>query len=251
MPLPARHGALTRAFTAGVDFKRSNNNLSFGGTRVFAQENDIVQATAAFSASHADRHGLTSGELTLALSPGGLTDVNRARAYQAARTFARPDYAYARLELERLTKLPAGMTWRARGTAQLASGNLLGSEQLGLGGANNLRGYEEREANGDNGFVLVNELHAAPLQKAGAFGRAGTNARLDPFVFLDYGLVASHRRLPGEPRRLELASAGAGLHYSLGGHFTLHAAYGWQLKPSGVSDGRRNARGHLGVVLSY
>jgi hemolysin activation/secretion protein len=242
VPLPAR-GAWTQAFIAGVDFKRSNNNLSFGGTQVFALENDVVQAIAAFSASHPDKHGTTTGELTFALSPGGLTSGDHTRAYEAARSFARPDYAYARLEIERLTKLPAGLTWITRGTAQLATANLLGSEQLGLGGASNLRGYEEREANGDDGFMLVNELHAPPHNVAGG--------RLDPLVFLDYGLVASHQPLPGEPSNLTLASAGIGLRYNLGGHFNLRADYGWQLKASGVSDGRRSERGHISVILSY
>ena len=250
LPLPARPDT-SRALTFGLDFKRSNNNLSFGGAQVFAQENDIVQATAAFSASHTDRLGLTSGELTLALSPGGLTRGNHASAYQAARAFARPDYAYARFEIERLTRLPAGLTWLARGTAQLSSTNLLGSEQLGLGGAHALRGYEEREANGDNGLLLSNELHAAPLLVAPTPGRAWSAVRLDPFVFVDYGVVTSHQRLPGEPTRLALASAGVGLRFNLGTACSLRAAYGWQLKDSGVSDGRRNQRGHVSIVLSY
>jgi hemolysin activation/secretion protein len=131
-----------------------------------------------------------------------------------------------------------------QGTAQLSSANLLGSEQLGLGGATNLRGYEEREANGDNGAVLVNELHLPPLR-----WRAGSE--WDPWVFLDAGVVSSHARLPGEPGRLTLASAGLGLRYKLSDHFNLRAAYGWQLKDSGVSDGRRSSRGHISVVIAY
>jgi hemolysin activation/secretion protein len=252
VPLPtSSNGTWARAFTAGLDFKRSNNNLSFGGTAVFAQETDIVQATAAISASNTDRRGMTSGELTLALSPGGLTDGNRTSAYQSARTLARPDYAYARLELERRTRLPAGLTWHTRMTAQFASTNLLGSEQLGLGGAHTLRGYEEREANGDHGLMLSNELHVAPLLMAPAPGRAWSAGRLDPFVFVDYGLVASHQRLPGEASRLELASAGLGLRFNLGTVCSVRADYGWQLKDSGVSDGRRNHRGHVSIVLSH
>ena len=72
VPLPAR-GTLTRELTAGVDFKRSNNNLSFGGSQVFAQENDVVQATLAFSVNRPDKYGTMAGSLTLALSPGGLS----------------------------------------------------------------------------------------------------------------------------------------------------------------------------------
>jgi hemolysin activation/secretion protein len=243
--------AWTRAFTAGVDFKRSNNNLSFGGTQVFAQENDVAQAILAFSASRPDRHGMSSGELTVALSPGGLTPGNRTTAYRAARSLARPGYTYARLELERLTTLPERFSWITRATAQLASANLLGSEQLGLGGASNLRGYEEREANGDDGLVLVNELHGPPLRRASTFGHAKAENQLDPLVFFDCGEVSSHARLPGEPKRLTLASFGVGFRYNLGGHFNLRADYGWQLKDSKVSDGRRHQRGHISAVLSY
>lgn len=251
IPLAAKRAVWTRACTLGVDFKRSNNNLSFGGTQIFAQENDVIQGSAVFSVSHPDRHGMTTGDLTLVLSPGGLTAGNHTRGYQAARSFARPDYGYARLELERRTKLPAGLFWITRGTAQVASANLLGSEQLGLGGASNLRGYEDREANGDDGFILVNEIHIPPFPVLGAIARGKTNDRLDPLVFLDYGVVASHERLPGEPNRLELASAGLGFRYNLRGNFTLRAAYGWQLKPSGVSDLRRSQRGHVGAVVSF
>jgi hemolysin activation/secretion protein len=82
------------------------------------------------------------------------------------------------------------------------------------------------------------------------FGRAENSDRLDPLVFLDYGVVASHDRLPGEPNRLELASAGLGFRYNIRGNLSLRADYGWQLKRSGVSDLRRNSRGHLSVVLA-
>ncbi len=243
LPLAARGGWISD-FTGGVDFKRSNNNLAFGGMQVFADETDVIQAIAAIATRHTDKRGTTTAELTLALSPGGLTDRNRMSAYAAARTGARPDYGYARLEVERVAKLGTGWFWRARGTAQLSSANLLGSEQLGIGGAAALRGYEEREANGDDGFVLVNELHAPALHLT-----AGDN--LDPLVFIDYGLVASHDRLSGEPTRLTLASAGLGFRYNLRGNLNLRADYGWQLKDSGVSDGRRNSRGHVSVVLAY
>ena len=250
MPLPAQ-GTWTHGFTVGADFKRSNNNLSFGGTQVFAQENDVVQAIAAYSASHLDSHGIVSGEFTLAASPGGLSSGDHTRAYTAARSLARPDYVYARLELERRTKLPAEFSWIARGTAQLASANLLGSEQLGLGGASSPRGYEEREANGDDGFILVNELRAPPLHVAAA-PKAGTaRDRLDPLVFFDYGRVQSHDRLPAEATHLELASVGLGFRYQLGAMFSARCDYGWQLKDSGVSDGRRNNRAHVSVTLGY
>ena len=244
-------GTWTRALTAGLDFKRSNNNLSFGGTQIFAQENDVIQAIAGFSASNTDKQGITSVDFTLALSPGSLTNGNETSAYRAARSFARPEYAYARLELERMLKLPGGFSWVVRGTAQLASTNLLGSEQLGLGGANSLRGYEEREANGDNGFILVNELHGPPQSWSFGLKFGSTPARFDPLVFVDYGMVQSHQRLPGEPSQLTLASAGLGFRYQIGANLNARFDYGWQLKDSSVSDGRRSSRAHVSVTIGF
>ncbi len=250
MPLPAR-GKWSQAITAGADFKRSNNNLSFGGMQVFAQENDVAQGIFSYDVSRADVGGTTSGAVTLAFSPGGLTAGNHTAAYQAARSGAEPDYFYAQFEWERLTQLPQNFSWVLRGTAQIASANLLGSEQLGLGGATTVRGYEEREANGDNGILVVNELRGPPLHPGVKLGAKGAADRLEPLVFFDYGVASSHRRLAGEPSRLELASAGVGMRYSAGGFFSLRADYGWQLKDSGVSDLRRDQRGHVSAVVSF
>lgn len=249
VPLPAS-GALSHDLTAGFDFKRSNNNLAFGGMDVFAQANDVVQGILTYTASRPDRLGATSGQLTLAFSPGGFSSGNHTTDFQAARALARADYGYARLELMRRTTLPAGWVWLVRGTAQLASANLLGSEQLGLGGNGGLRGYEEREANGDDGFMIVNELHGPPVRLARALGLKGDD-RLDPLVFFDYGVVGAHRRLPDEAVRYELASAGVGLRYTFGPVLSIRADYGWQLKASGLSDGRRASRGHLSLTLAY
>ena len=250
IPLPA-FGAFTQELSAGIDFKRSNNNLAFGGMQVFAQENDIAQAVATYTVSHSDRFGTTGGSFTLTLSPGGIGSGNHTSVFRAARSFARADYAYVRGEVERTTKLPAGLSWLVRGTGQLATANLLSSEQLGFGGAESLRGYEDHEANGDDGFILVNELHARTGPVASHLGFTAAPDRLDPLIFWDYGIARSKKLLPGEAPRIEMSSVGVGLRYNIGAWFNVRAAYGWQLKDSGVSDGRRASRGHISATLAY
>ena len=244
----SRNVNLTHQFTLGADFKRSNNNLEFGGFQVFANSTEIAQLVAGYNFTH-NRPGVTlSGNAQLVWSPGGLTSGNESGRFRAARAMARADYAYLQFSLERRARLAGEWSLLNRFSGQVSSANLLGSEQLGLGGYINLRGYEEREANGDHGAVLVNELHLPPMT-VGQFGRA--NGRLDPFAFLDAGVAASRDRLPGEPGSLTLASTGVGLNYSLGPTAQLRVAYGWQLRDSEVSDGRRNHRGHIGLVIAY
>lgn len=46
------------------------------------------------------------------------------------------------------------MAFEARFRGQLASTNLLPSEQMGLGGYNSVRGYLERQVNVDNGLIV-------------------------------------------------------------------------------------------------
>jgi hemolysin activation/secretion protein len=252
VPLPAKSGiGLTHELSAGVDFKRSNNNLEFGGVQVFDQWTDVAQAVVAYAASLNDRFGHTTADVQLVWSPGGLTGDNHTSRFREARAFARADYAYARLVVERTTKLPEEFKWIARFTAQTANRNLLSSEQLGLGGYDSVRGYEEREANGDNGFILSNELHTRAFSAAKWIGMANGHDRLELLGFVDYGEASNHRLLPGEDRHRVLASVGGGLRWSVAPYLTVRADYGTQLVKSGVSDGRRERRAHVGVVVAY
>jgi hemolysin activation/secretion protein len=249
-PLAPQHG-YTHAFTAGLDFKRSNNNLAFGGIAVFDQFNDVAQAVLAYNSTLEDQRGITTGEITLAVSPGGLDQGNHTKVFRQSRALARADYTYARLIVERMAKLPAGFALKIRGTGQMTTTNLLGSEQLGLGGAESLRGYEEREGNGDNGIILSTELHAPAVHFAQYLVKEAGADRLDPLIFWDYGIATSCKRLPGEIERIEMSSVGAGFRYTFSTNLSVRANYGWQLKNSGVSDGRRSSRAHVSVLLAY
>lgn len=242
MPLPAWRG-VEQSLSGGVDFKRSNNDLAFGGSSVFAQATDVAQLVLEYAASRADRRGVTSGGLTLALSPSGIGGRNSDSDFRASRSFAEARYGYARLALERTTRIRGDWLWMVRAQGQVASTNLLGSEQLGLGGASLLRGYEEREANGDNGVALINEVRAGAVRLAGG--------RLVPLAFVDAGWTAVHTPLVGETRARNLASAGLGLRYTLGATVVARADYGWQLRESGVSPTGDDRRGHVSVTVGW
>ncbi len=242
VPLSAWRG-VEQSLTGGVDFKRSNNDLAFGGSSVFAQATDVAQLVLEYAASRADRRGMTSGGLTLALSPGGIGGRNRDADFRASRSLADARYGYARIALERTTRLRGDWVWVVRGQGQIASTNLLGSEQLGLGGASLLRGYEEREANGDSGVALINEVRAAAVPLGGG--------RLVPLAFFDAGRTEVHAPLTGEARGRNLASAGVGVRYALGATVVARADFGWQLRESGVSPTGDDRRGHVSVTVGW
>lgn len=233
----------------GFDFKRSNNDLAFGGERVFRSGTDVAQFALEYGGSASDVLGATRFSITGFFSPGGMTENQRPRSYRAARAFSDAQYAYGTLAIERAWKLPfKDWTVATRFTGQLSDENLLGSEQLGFGGHTTIRGYEEREYNADQGLIANVELRSPRYR----LGKIGSNDSLTHdmqfLAFYDYGLARNHRLLDEEVTP-DFASTGLGARYNMGKHIALRFDYGWRLERGfSKNDGGRM---HLGVVISY
>jgi hemolysin activation/secretion protein len=247
IPLPAL-GPLAHDLAAGFDFKRTNNNLEFGGDQVFDTNTDILEWSLGYDASAKDPLGATSLNASVFYGPGNLTGGNTDVAFQQARAFARSDYVYMRVSAERANRLPKNFSLMLRGTWQWSDANLLASEQLGVGGYNTVRGYDEREARGDSGWLLSAELRAPPVGPGGLLHVSKLNDQLQLLGFWDYGVAQIHRPLPDEKRSIELASAGAGFRYTINSNLSLRFDYAWQLIDSGD---RFGSRAHMGVLVSY
>lgn len=251
VPLPGSSALVHEAFT-GFDFKVSNNNLDFGGDSVYKSATDIDQFVFGYNFSLTDNWGATNGGFTTYYSPGDLSGANHNSVFDQARAGAKSAYTYTLFTLERVTKLPFGFTWDLRGTAQLANENLLGSEQLGLGGFSTVRGYEEREVNGDQGWIINNEIRTPPVSLVHLFTKS--NAVQDSLQFLffwDYGTVSNVVKQPGESANTTLTSIGPGVRYKINTYASLRFDYGFQLKDSGVANNNDGSYGHLAFLLSY
>jgi hemolysin activation/secretion protein len=251
VPLPSI-GKFQHEASVGLDFKRSENNLFFNEVSFVNTPAEIFQAAAGYSAVLPDAWGQTSLSIQGYYSPGGVTEKNSDEAFNLARPLAKASYVYGRFSLERVTQLPVGFTWIIRAIGQLADGNLLPSEQLGMGGYATVRGYEEREGNGDQGYFISNELRTPALNLSHLFTK---NALFDDKVqllgFWDYGEIRNVNLLSSERPEYHFSSIGPGMRYSLSKHFSLRFDYGWQLHDSGLSPVRQHSRAHLGVVATY
>jgi len=98
------------------------------------------------------------------------------------------------------------VTARVAVASQIASGPLLATEELGLGGAAFLRGYDYSERSGDRGAMVAAELRHQTGWKLGPIGAP------ELYVFADAGRVTNVRGGFGSG---DLASAGAGLRTQL------------------------------------
>lgn len=243
---------ITHEMVLGGDFKRTNNNLAFGGTAVSSSSTDVVQAVLGWSGSRFDKWGITSANAEVFASPGGLSAFNDSYDYQpsttsAGRAGARANYAYTTLELTRDQRLMAGFWMKGRVAGQISSTNLLPSEQFALGGARSIRGFRESEALGDHGYLTSVELHAPPQKPLAALG---VEDELDIYAFLDHGKTFLQHAMPGENKHETLTSVGMGLSYSWRENASIQASYGEQLVGSSIApeDDRILS---IRLVLSY
>ncbi len=251
IPLP-EFGSLRHEISAGFDFKRSNNNLEAGGNTVLqASDTDIAQFELGYSGLLPDRFGRTTVGLEAYYSPGGLTEYNNDTDFNNLRTDAKASYLYARLNVVRLTRLPYNFSWVLNAWLQGATERLLPSEELALGGYDTVRGYDERVATGDNGWIINNELRTPPLVLDHIFKLPDSRTEFQGLVFFDYGALRLNNVVAqdGSNPNVTLYSFGAGLRWTISHNFSLRFDYGFPLTELSLNQYR--SRGHIGVLLSF
>jgi hemolysin activation/secretion protein len=101
-------------------------------------------------------------------------------------------------------------------SAQYTDDALVAPEQFGIGGADSIRGFNERYASNDKGYRTTLELYTP--DKAKAFGLP--DGRLRFLVFYDTGVLRRNQPQFIERKGASLDSGGIGLRLSHKNHFT-------------------------------
>lgn len=232
---------LRQSIVLGYDAKKSNNDLLFGGSRVLDNTTDISQGRLGYRFTRPDGFGYFDGYIDGVWSPG--SDSEDA-AFAEQRALATSDYTYVRASLNRHTRFSARWNWQLNLVGQWADGNLLPSEQLGIGGHDTVRGYEEFAQLGDQGVIVNNELHFLTR----LFGLLPQP--LDLFTFYDYGLVSNVDLLPDERDNRDLSSVGVGLRFQYKSVLSFSLAYGHQLTAVEPGEDEDN-RLHASLLLAF
>lgn len=247
-------GQLSQQLQFGFDYKRADSNLAFGGYSLYANATNVEQFLLVYDGTLADEMGQTALENQLVISPGGLSDGNTTQAFQSSGTSgARSNYIYDHLTVTRVTQLPWEFSSVIRAEGQIASTELLPSEQLGGGGADSVRGYDPRAVNGSEGALASFELRSPtlhPLQAIAPDAAPAIDDSAQLLAFYDYGYVGYKHAQQALARHAELQSAGVGLRYGIGRYLDARFDYGWQLEklPGAKSLGNLAT---VSVTLSY
>lgn len=216
----------------GFDFKRTNNNLDLGGVPVISEENvNLTQFQFGYNLGYTTPALSLSFEIEGFCSPGRWVSDQTSADYQSLRPFAKNQYVYTRTAFTLIYKFYKKWAVHNYLRGQLASCNLLPSEEYGLGGYNTVRGYKERIVNGDNAFIWNLELRTPPVSILNALvGRKKFNDALQFLIFYDYGLSGVRQTTPGQPNTSYLMSVGPGIRYNMAPYLTFRADWGFQLR---------------------
>jgi len=241
---------LKQTFSFGFDYKYNDNSLEFGGVGAGMTLVDVDQFVMAYDGSQTDPYGQTTVNASLYVSPGNWGGNNNDAAFAASHPGANSDYVYDTITLQRVTKLPENFSLVLRGTLQFSNDNLTPSEQLGFGGYDTVRGYDEREVNTDEGYIFTTELRSPPISLGDIFNFPAMQDQLQFLAFWDTGSARNHAPLPGEVNEIGLSSVGGGVRYTINSYVSLRFDYGFQLVNTGF-DNDQGSRSDLGIVISY
>jgi len=193
----------------GVDFKRTNNTVDFGGFTVINHLVNLFQYVAEYTLTYNPKNTKIYLETELLGSPGRTLGDMSNSLYELLRFDAKNVYLYGRGVFSIEHKIPRDYSFYLRLTGQGSTANLLPSEQLGLGGYNSVRGYYERQINVDDGIISNLEFRTCPLSP---FCR--NNWDFHGLAFADFAFGQEHKAASFEKPQYYLLGVGPGLRFS-------------------------------------
>lgn len=231
----------------GIDYRAYQNLVTpVGGTFNFVPDITVHPASVTYSALL--RGQQTNINLYLGYAqnlPGGNdgTDVH----FKNSRRDARAAYRIWRMGGVYMRTFPKDWQFRLKVDAQYSQDALIAAEQFGLGGAESIRGFNERYLSNDKGFRSNWEIYTPDFGDMPGF----ENAKLRFLGFYDTGQVGRNSRQPGELERVGLDSIGVGVRMSYGSNLTVKADFAEVLHDGsqfGTAAGRTHAnRWHISV----
>ena len=174
------------------------------------------------------------------------------------------DYWLVRAQLARIQTFGGSLTDEgyagrsiifAKAEAQYAGGPLIPAEQMGVGGANSVRGYLEREFLGDHAVAATLEYRTPLL--LGLLTRPPKDSdrpasdRLQFVVFSDLGFFSREDELPGETNDEVLWGAGVGLRFAWSENYQLRCDVATPLKDTRESEPGKDIRYHVSAQCQF
>ncbi len=216
-----RLGEIDQKLIYGIDYKAYKNNVQpIGQEFNLIPDLTIHPLSIAYAGVLRDRQQEFSYIAQISQNlPGGSdgTDTD----FKNARTGARAAYRVYRLGGSYSRATAQDWQFRANFNAQYTEHALAAGEQFGLGGAESIRGFNERYASNDRGYRSNFEIYTPDFG-----GKTGLdNLRLRLLTFYDTGTLGRNERQLGELSGASLDSVGFGIRLNYNNYFNLKLDY--------------------------
>jgi hemolysin activation/secretion protein len=209
----------------GLDSKSAESKIL--GTLAGSDELRVPNAELNFKETDAGGVTYLSNRFNVGIADflGSSNEVN----FNASRLGTGGEFFSYRGTAVRLQKLPAQTLMSVRGTLQLSPDALTPTEQLAIGGAKSVRGYQEGEYLADHGgFVSVDfyvPMHFIPEGVKLPYAKEPLKKSLQGILFADAGTGSLRQPLTGEKKDRDLAGIGLGARAHLWDKF--YARFEW------------------------
>ena len=246
IPIKPLYAQVFQQLSFGADYKSLNSNLFFTSDieeiPIVTHDVSITQLVAGYQFHFTNPTHDTLFKIDCFASPAKWLGSQTTSRYQALRPGSEVRYFYGRIAAGEVLQIGRDWVFSSLLRAQVSSAALLSSEQFGFGGAETVRGYEERIFNADNALCLNVELHSPHLS---LFSKKA----LYFLLFADLGKGWNYDATSGFSQTEPLIGVGPGIRYAINPYFTSRLDYGFQLHsvPGDSSFGRF----HFSLVAGY
>lgn len=251
IPLPI-FSNITHDFILGFDFKRTNTNYLFTEIDNFLRNRttNLTQFLASYNFNYEKNAYKTNLKLDVYSSFFEWLPEQSNTDFNSLRTFARNEYIYARLYFSNLFRFDNNMLFSFNFRGQLSNENLLPSEMLGIGGYDSVRGYYERDLNGDGGMIINAEFRSPSFSILKKLNYKKARDSLQLIAFFDYGLAEIHKTVLSEHKTEYIFGFGPGIRYVVEPYFTTRLDWGFKGRHNPSFGGGASLL-HFSVNLSY
>jgi hemolysin activation/secretion protein len=239
-----------REMDFGFDWKSNGSNLEFGGLPAGASRVEIFQFSVGYQETIQHSRGVSQFEIRGVFSPGGFNNHNSDAVFASSRSGSSSDYFYAIAGFEHQQRLHKDWSMRFKVEAQDANGNLQASEQLGAGGYDTVRGFDQRVARGDHGAWGTFELYTPELSIGRIQDWENETDSLRFLGFFDAATLGNEDLLPGEASSFQMGSVGVGLRWSYSDWFKFRLDYGYPVFTENVI-ADESGRFHIGATATF
>lgn len=200
-----KHGNYSQRLIYGIDYRQYDTDavlLSGGGS--FIPNIKVHPVNLTYTGQWTDPGMATSFNIQWHYNV--FTTNQDKTSFTSSRTGAKPGYTLYRFGLEHAQVFAKDWQFRTAFSGQLTSDALISGEQFGIGGANSVRGYNERELANDKGYLFNAEIYSPDIWHA-----PGVNRQMRFLAFYDTGALSRNLAQPGDVTSASISSVGLGM----------------------------------------